>query len=336
MSAAPSLNVASRLEGWLPARVAWHQGEPFFDWFHVGDKRFTEPFFDHTIEACLRYPFNLLFRPLTPLRVLRERYELSPGLAPSGFIFHLSRCGSTLISQMLAALPQNVVISEASPIDWMIRARVRRPQTTDEERVEWLRWVVGALGQKRNPEAEHLFIKFDAWHIRNLPLLERAFPATPWLFLYRDPLEVMVSHYLQPGSQMVPGMIDLQWDDIPLPAALTMPRVEYCARVLAEICREALGHTRNPNGRLVNYTQLPDFVTGPLLPHFRLGYDDEQKAQIRAAARFNAKTPTAIFRPDAEEKRRQATDAIRRRCDELLTPLYEQLETARHNQDLRC
>ena len=59
------------------------------------------------------------------MSALEELNERSAGLAPSLFLFHVSRCGSTLISQMLAALPQNVVISEAGPMDAILRSHLR-------------------------------------------------------------------------------------------------------------------------------------------------------------------------------------------------------------------
>ena len=37
----------------------------------------------------------------------------------SRFVFHVSRCGSTLVSQMLAAVPQHLVLSE--PVDLLER-----------------------------------------------------------------------------------------------------------------------------------------------------------------------------------------------------------------------
>jgi hypothetical protein len=329
------LTASKHLDGWVPAAVRWREAEPYFEWCHIGNKRFTEPFFDHTIEACLSRPFNSLIRPLTSLSVLHERHDSHPGLLPTGFIFHLSRCGSTLISQMLSALASNHVISEASPIGWMLRAHTRRPWVTDGERISWLRWVVSALGQKRHATARHYFIKFEAWHTLDLPLLAEAFPDTPWLFLYREPLEVMVSLAMQGGSQIVPGILDLQREGIHLEDAQSMPREEYCARALARICQAALTHKDNPRGLLVNYMQLPDFVTTTLLTHFRLTYSASEIAQVMAAARFNAKTPSLAFKSDSDEKRRRATDEIRRVSARLLSSLYEQLETARVEHDSR-
>ena len=42
--------------------------------------------------------------------------ELPPGVPIAGFIFHMSRCGSTLLSQALAAFESNIVVSEAAPL----------------------------------------------------------------------------------------------------------------------------------------------------------------------------------------------------------------------------
>lgn len=100
---------ADQLTGWIPIRLYWNASTPVIDWCWVGTRRFTDLFFGHTIDACLRLPFSSLFRPQTPIDALRERHAMEPGLQPRGFIFHMSRCGSTLVSQMLASLPGSVV-----------------------------------------------------------------------------------------------------------------------------------------------------------------------------------------------------------------------------------
>src|SRR5258708_4780469 len=108
------------LAGWIPIRLYRTKSGPMVDWCHLGTTLLTDPFFVETIEHSFRRPFNLVFRHQTPIEVLGEWQAVQPGLPPNGFIFHMSRCGSTLISQMLAALSQNVVISEAGPIDYVL------------------------------------------------------------------------------------------------------------------------------------------------------------------------------------------------------------------------
>ena len=322
-------NIAEQLKGWIPISVKWQQTTPLIDWCYLGERCFTEPFFDQTIQVLFRYPFNLLFRQLTTIDVLEQTYKIRPGLQPSGFIFHLSRCGSTLISQMLASLPKNIVISEASPLDWMIRAKVRQPDVSDEEQIAWIQWMASALGQKRYSTAQHYFIKLDSWHAFNFDLIERAFPNVPWIFLYRNPVEVMVSHNKDRGAGTVPGMIEYRLSGLSLMDALQIPHEEYVARVLAKVCECALQHSNNPNALFVNYNQLPQFLTSNILEHFNVSYSDEEIEQMNAAARFDAKSPTIEFTNDVESKQREANETIRQLSDKMLMPLYEQLEAVR-------
>lgn len=325
-------DTSDQLEGWMPIRVEWQQIEPFIDWCYVGERAFTEPFFDLTIQACLHYPFNLLFRPLTGIDVLRECHATRPGIMPTGFIFHMSRCGSTLITQMLASLEKNIVISEAPPINALLSAKTCRPDITDEERVAWLQWMVSAMGQKRNRESKHFFIKFDAWHTFNLDIIERAFPRVPWIFLYRHPVEVMVSHINQRGAWTIPGIVEHQFPDLNSVKLWQITSEEYLAKLLANSCSYALQHKDSRNGLFLNYTQLPQFVTSTLLKHFNVGYSDEEIERMNTITRFNAKTPVLDFTNDTEQKQRGASKAVRKLSDKLLTPLYEELESVRHER----
>ncbi len=110
--------------GWTPINLAWRPEGASVDWCRLGDTRFTEPFFEQTIATALRHPARLLFRRQTPVAALEAWQDDPSALPPRGFIFHLSRCGSTLAAQLLAALPQNLVISEAPPIDQLLNLQL--------------------------------------------------------------------------------------------------------------------------------------------------------------------------------------------------------------------
>lgn len=319
---------AQQLNGWMPIRVKWNGPDPLIDWCRVDGERFAEPFFDHTIERLLQRPFNMMFRRLTDVTALETAANGLETIRPTGFIFHVSRCGSTLVSRMLASLPQNVAISEASPIDWMIRADVRRPEVTDEERVAWIRSMILAMAQKRMPEAANFFVKFDAWHMLYFELIERAFPDVPWIFLYREPAEVLVSHQKQRGAATIPGIIEHRAQGLGINDALTASLEEYPARVLGRILDAAVKYADRPNGMMVNYRELPSFVTDELPRHFGVEFSGEDLAAIDAAAGMNAKNPKLEFVPDTEEKRAEATDEIRQYAEKYMTPAYEKLEKA--------
>jgi gluconate kinase len=317
-----------QLAGWIPIRLYWKREEPMVDWCDLGDLRFTDPFFDQTIGHAMRNPFNAVFRHQTSVRALESLSFENPGLAPAGFIFHMSRCGSTLISQMLAANSRSIVISEAGPVDFALRARPQGKAISDDERVRWLQWLVGAFGQRRAGE-NYFFIKFDSWHVLQLPLLRRAFPNVPWIFLYRDPVEVLVSHRNQPGAQMVPGMLNPALFGVD-PATLGgMRQEEYGATVLAAILEAAATHAKGTAARLINYTELPEIAWSSLLNHFGVTFSDSEIERMKSAARVHAKNPTQMFEADSAEKKAKAGDLLREISDRRLRPHYERLEAMR-------
>jgi hypothetical protein len=254
------------------------------------------------------------------------------GRPPSGFIFHTSRCGSTLIAQMLAALPRALVISEAAPIDDVIQAGREIPGLTPIEHAGWLREIVTALGQRRDGEDIYV-VKLDAWHIHNLPLVRAAFPETPWIFLYRDPVDVLLSQLRRPGKMCLPGAMDpaglgLQFDDV-----TRLPREEWCARVLERMGRAALAHQRDPKGLLLNYRRLPDAVWGVLAEHFSIAFTPDDIVRMRQAARFDAKSPSHLFHPHASgEPFESAPSSVRDVAARLLAPVYADLERRPHQE----
>ena len=241
------------LVGWTPIRLDWEDGRPTVDWCHTAGLDFTEPFFHETVERCFRHPYRLLFRHRTGMEEVGHLVASKPGLAPAGFVFHMSRCGSTLVSQMLAAVPEHLVLSEPGPIDSVLRAREMQPDLSDGERVTWLRSMVGALGQARGPQTR-MFVKFDAWSALELPVIRRAFPDVPWLFLFRDPVEVLGSHAGRPGAHVIPGALPPGLFGVPVGT----PLLEHAARVLARISEAALEWEDDPLTTFVDYADLPD------------------------------------------------------------------------------
>jgi hypothetical protein len=232
---------------------------------------------------------------------------------------------------MLTAIPTNVVISEARPIDATLRAQFKSSEVTNDRRIAWLRWMVSALAQRWRGEEQHFFIKFDAWNTLELPLIRRAFPDVSWVFVYRDPVEVMVSQFNQRGAHMIPGVLPLGLFSMDMQTAASLSPEDYCAKVLAMICKAALQHSRE-GGRLINYRQLPDVVPESLLKFFGLHCSDAELDTIRAAAKHDAKNPFATFQNDSQKKKESATKAIRDAADQWLYPVYEELETARQAQ----
>ena len=312
-------------KGWIPIRLKFAGGEAFVDWCWLGSERFTEPFFDQTVSIAQNKPFNALFTHRTPIAELGEWHAGNPGMEPSGFVFHMSRCGSTLVSQMFAALPDAVVISEASPIDWLARAS-RIPEAT---RAEWLRWMVSALGQRRSGRETRYFIKFDSTTILALPSIRRAFPQVPWVFIYREPEEVLLSHMRDPAPAMAPGFVtDMAVIEAPVSEAAVMPAEEYAARVIGKLC-DCAAAGLDERGLLVNYTQLPEAGWGGIARRFGAVLLTDDLRLMREATTRHAKWPERQFKADSAGKRGEVSMEMRRAVAAWMSLPYAELERLR-------
>ncbi|CAM9958835.1 unnamed protein product, partial [Ectocarpus sp. 8 AP-2014] len=113
-------------------------------------------------------------------------------LPPKGFIYHETRCGSTLVANMLATLAPSRVFSESKPPTQTIRECL----TAGCDRhllVKMFRNTMALMGRRRNGEQhEHLYFKFQ--NSKFVSQISEAYPEVPWVFVFRDPVEVMVSN----------------------------------------------------------------------------------------------------------------------------------------------
>jgi hypothetical protein len=317
-------------DGWVPFRLHWQGSVPEVEWCYLGPKRFTDPFFETTIHFEVQTPFNSLFRFRTPVAALGEWFDRKPGLKPTGFIFHLSRCGSTLITQLLATLPRNVVVSEAR----VLCAAVRSPAVPEQQRATWMKWLVSALGQPRKGAEQHLFIKFDPVCIMDFSLLRLVFPDVPWMVVYRDPVEVIVSHLRAPAPMMTRGMLGLDCLALDPSEVAAMDDEEYAARVLGILTEAAVQHARS-GGLLVHYSQLPELVWGTFQEHFGVAFSTEEIERLQQLAVFDAKQPQHRFSSDTEAKNDEATERVRQLAGRCVTPHYlalEELRTGRRQE----
>lgn len=330
MAGAMDMSARSRsLAGWTPTKVEWIDGCPVVRWYFTDGVDFGDPFFEQTIGRCLRDPFRLLFWRETDMQALAELADRDPGLPPAGFMFHTSRCGSTLLTQMFAGLRSTLAMSEPTPIDHVLRLQFAHPAVDEQTIIAWLRLTVAALGRAREPEQTRLVIKLDALAILWWPLIRRAFPDSPFLFLYRDPIEVAASQLAQGTSYMIPGMVPSQWFGITPSDVLSMSAEEYCGAALAALCRRALEAAAAGELTLVNYGSLPDAVYTTIAPLFDVPIAPNDRLRLSAVAGRDAKNPTSPFTADADQKQRAASPALRVAIARFAGPAYQALEALR-------
>jgi hypothetical protein len=297
--------------GWLPYQLSTHSdGSLAVDWADFSGLALDGRFFASVTRQALARPLNRLLRCRTGLDdFLRGPPEgLRP---PDGFIFHMSRCGSTLTARLLAALPDTDLISEAEPLDAMVHLS-RDARAPDEWRAMALRTMVAALGRR---PSRRWFVKLNAWHALALPLFRLAFPDTPWLFLYRDPAQILASQMAERGTELTPEIVPPLLYGMPDGAAL--PGEVYCARVLAALAEAALAAD---GGLMVDHAALPHALSA-ILAHFGIESNQAESRPLREIALRDAKRPDAAYRPGGAA----VMPAIRAAADAWLAPLHARL-----------
>jgi hypothetical protein len=315
-------------QGWLPARAV--QGTlpgdpPGFDWAWFGPQSLDAPFYVEAVQRFASRPFNLMFRTRTSLADLVAGAEAAA--APAGFIHHMSRCGSTLIARMLDADPAHVVLSEPEPLDVVVRWAMTSGAPLDDQ-VAALRAIVAALGRDRSGETRRVFIKLDSWHVLALPLFRAAFPDTPWVFAYRNPVEVLVSQRRERGIHTVAGMLPVELLDIA--GGPGMAADHYAALVLKRMGEAVIEHWPLGGGLLVDYADMPVAIIDRIAPHFGFAPDPAQRAAMAAVAMRSAKAPGQPFTSDTAAKHRAATPEIEAAARSYNAPVHARLTILRH------
>lgn len=275
---------------------------------------------------------------VTDFAILQDDRILAAPIEPSGFLFHISRCGSTLTGKALARSERHVVINQGAPLQRGFWATITRDWAQaaqpSPENLKAFRNLVLALTRRRLPQEERAFIKFISWNTLYMDFAMQAFPNVPALFLYREPVEVIASVLRETsavlwakGRPQAGFLSGLEWQ-----ATAAMDEVEYLAHCFARY----LGFAAQMGGRvgLLNYTDIKPENFADILARgldFRPAADE--LALMLEQFRFHSKDDDdkQAFRSDSAEKRASIPDADRQRVAEICGGLMEKLDSSPAN-----
>lgn len=305
------------LRDWYPDRVTGDGGDYRIRWQYLGRQDFSQAYYTDSLGLALNsYRLPAI---TTPIDILDTLDTDCVSMALGGLIFHLSRCGSTLLARMLSALPGEVVLSEPPPIDDLLRSNL-----DDRRRRHYLAQMIRVLQRQRREDERQVFFKLDPWHTPAIGELRALLPDTRFLFVYRNPLEVLVSQRRQTGMHMVPGLIDPAWYGDTASHSSGFHPYEYAAWVLGRIMQNVLDQM-DQGIELLNYKELDDngWSRVPRL------FDLEQDWGLAQAARIRHAKNDAAFIDDTFDKREQADREMHRYCRSYTARPYARLEAAR-------
>lgn len=198
------------LSGRIPYKMSFgSEGQLLFRWIFVGHKKFTEPFFSDTVLTCLSFPENSDM-PYTTAETLIQKARTVNAVPPTAFVYHVSRCGSTLLAQMLSLDEHNIVLSEAGVLDDVLRLPFSHSDKKFPPVDELFCSILRLMGEKRSGKEKYLFIKTDSWHLMFYEQIRKLFPGIPSFLLYRSPAEIIRSQEKNKGMHAVKGLIETE------------------------------------------------------------------------------------------------------------------------------
>jgi hypothetical protein len=275
-----------------------------------------------------------------------------------GAAFHESRCGSTLVANLLSASNPEAhrVYSESPPPLSVLKACSEGSrQCSRQKQIRLLRDVIYIMSRSSAPAETHVFFKIQSVGVFNINVFTQAFPDASWIYVYRDSVEVLMSHLKTKGDSTKmavclrsrgnprPELKQLVHQRAPGQSLSRLSNVEFCAAHVATLCQAALdGYHRaaKGTGRFVNYANLPDVLWDTILPHhFEVPIEDEAAAveRMKALSQVYSKgfkdRANKEWVQDSERKQEKATKAMRDAADTFIKPYFDELERMQLEQE---
>lgn len=327
-------DLQNSFKGWLPVDAVVVDGRPGLWWMNMSDVSLTEPFFQQTV-ARAQAGNNRRGELFTEFDVLLQLEKVLDSVPPTGFIFHSSRCGSTLVANACRTITDSIVLSEANAVDKLVARLITDAAEGGVKELLYsvfLRGVVHALGQRRTGSEQHLFVKFSCCSFAQIERIKRIWPRVPWVFLYRDPVETIVSNL----TSIPPWLVDN--DRRVLASIIGASSSEVAEMRMEELCARTIGslyslahRVADGNSMLVDYNHLSVPVISRVLSFFKVSPSVEEMETIARAGQIYSKevSGTRTFVPDADAKRKLASDLVCEMAETWASDPYRLLEQKR-------
>lgn len=265
-------------------------------------------------------------------------------MLPAGFVFHESRCGSTLVANSLAAVnpEMNRVYSESQPaLAALTSCGEDYTRCSKSHAAQLFRDVVYMMGRTDDPKERRLFFKIQSAGSKNIGVMQEAFPDAPWIYVYREPVQVMMSHLPHANTKMAvclrsrhqpPRAVrNLIKESDRSAKAEDLTTEEYCAAHLASLCTAAYKeYSNNPKmGRFVNYVDLPHVLLDSIFPHhFNIDVGPGEEERVNSVCKVYSKSRKAgqTWEEDSKKKDDNASPEIRSASFKYLEGVYHQME----------
>lgn len=302
---------------WLPYR--YHAESRSIYWC-LPTGHATEPFQDEYISRCRQQLLNQIIQPCSSLKFETQQVGRLVDIQPAGFIFHLSRCGSTLISGCLSELDATCILSE-SPLltDLLLDSSL-----TSAEQKNFLQLFID-LQAAVFPDRPQMIIKWNAWDIFRWELIRKIYPDVPVIFLVRDPVEILASHQRSSGRHMAGDVTLANFHPVFAIQHTGDSMLDWQIQVLRGLLLAMTEKSAFANTMVIDYQHWGEQSLVSVLNLFGCGTNELGFLKIQERMRFHSKLPGQVFVADKVKKQNYFTPEEQERILTQLAPAYNQL-----------
>lgn len=244
----------------------------------------------------------------------------------AGFIFHSARCGSTLLCNMLDILPDCYVVRESGIINKLLMDI----SIDSERKTHLLAAILSMYCDYAHSQQARCVIKFTSYCALHISFLLEKFSELPWVYLYRNPIEVarslakkspewlsfeFLSRNLLTGGECIPDEKERQ-----------------IALVLQGCFRRVLDNYNvvDQKALLLSYQQLLNEEGLQVAGHFGFSIGRKNEKNMTSCLAVDAKTgkprsPEVLDKKIVKESPDLAIRKITEACQKFCWEEYEQL-----------
>jgi hypothetical protein len=297
-------------QSWIP--YSYHARTRTVLWC-LPDGHATEPFHDQFISRCRQ---RILLNQLIVPRIRLPFGDLEQTeFTPAGFVFHLSRCGSTLVSGSFAEIEQVSVLSESQLLtEFLLDATL-----SETEKLQclpsFIRWQGEGGKAPDQTSGLQVLIKWNAWDIFSWRLIRKLYPLIPVVLLIRNPEEILASHHRNSGRHMSgdPTLVSVH----PVFGETKSLLLDFRIGVLGALQKAMLDVSTEGGVMVMDYRQLNIAGIKRIGKPFGIAVKTEALNRIAQRMQRHSKEPERQFTPDSLKKQQVFNSFEQDRIHEL-------------------
>lgn len=235
-----------------------------------------------------------------------------------------------------------MVFSESEP---PLKALVSCDQCTSQQQTSLFQEIIRLMSYSTYHKS--LFFKFQSLSVTQMHIALEAFPTTPWIFLFRQPLQVLVSH--MEGGGFAPCLrsrnnpiLKSEVNSYIVSKNQPSSNTEWCAAHLHMLCSHAIDSYEKYSlaegvrrGAVIDYSSLPGSLVKIIFPLFKYSpstailqkiisvtgkYSKDRKGGLGGRS-----SKSGHFKGDSELKDRKASDEMRRVAEAIMLNSFSRL-----------